>query len=88
MREFRDQSGKVWTAAVQERTGPDYKGRYFFWFEPRAGGEGVALSDVRWNSEPTARRTLGTMSEVELRRRLRSALGRDTSGAGSVREGK
>ena len=88
MREFRDQSGKVWTAAVQERTGPDYKGRYFFWFEPRAGGEGVALSDVRWNSEPTARRTLGTMSEVELRRRLRSALGRDTSEAGSVREGK
>ena len=87
MREFRDQSGKVWTAAVQERTGPDYKGRYSFWFEPRAGGEGVALSDVRWNSEPTARRTLGTMSEVELCRRLRSALGRDASGAGSPREG-
>ena len=45
MREFTDESGEVWRAAVQERTGPDYKGRYYFWFEPRAGGEGVALSE-------------------------------------------
>jgi hypothetical protein len=78
MREFTDQSGEVWIAAVREREGPDYKGRYYFWLEPRAGGEGVVLLDVRWNSEQTARRTLGTMSEVELRRRLRSALGRES----------
>ena len=81
MREFTDQAGEVWKAAVQERTGTDYKGRFYFWFEPRGGGEGVALSDVRWNSEPTALRTLDTMSVVELRRRLRSALGRDSSPA-------
>ena len=76
MREFRDADGAAWKATVRERTGPDYKGRYFFWLEPAGGGEGVPLLDVRWNSERTASRTLATMSEVELRRRLRSALGR------------
>lgn len=88
MREFTDQSGEAWTAAVRERSGPDYKGRYYLWLELRSGGEGVALSDVCWNSEPTARRTLGTMSEVELRRRLRSAVGRGASEVGSLPEGK
>ena len=76
MRDFTDGSGAEWAATVRERPGPDYKGRYYFFLEPRSGGEGVALVDVRWNSERTAQRTLETMSEVELRRRLRSALGR------------
>ena len=81
MREFVDGSGAVWVASVRERLGPDYKGRYFFFLEPARGGGGLALLDVRWNSERTARRTLETMSDVELRRRLRSALGRG-AGAG------
>jgi len=38
----------------------------------------VELRDIRWNSERSARRTLDTMSVVELRRRLRSAEGRGT----------
>lgn len=76
MREFVDGEWKVWKATVRERPGPDYKGRYYFWLAPQEGEEGVALIDVRWNSERTAQRTLKTMSEVELRRRLRSALGR------------
>jgi uncharacterized lipoprotein YmbA len=38
--------------------------------------DGRALLDVRWNAERTALRTLTTMSEVELRRRLASAKGR------------
>jgi hypothetical protein len=79
MREFTDGEGAGWIATVRERPGPDYKGRYYFFVEPRGGGEGVALEDVRWNSERTAQRTLDTMSEVELRRRLRSALGRGTA---------
>ena len=81
MREFTDGEGNAWVATVRERSGPDYKGRYYFFLEPRGGGEGVALIDVRWNSERTAQRTLETMSEVELRRRLRSAVGR---GAGAA----
>lgn len=78
MREFTDADGAVWVASVCERPGPDYKGRYHLGLEPRDGGPAVALTDVRWNSERTAQRTLATMSEVELRRRLRSARGRGT----------
>jgi hypothetical protein len=81
MRKFEDAEDRAWTATVREREGPDYKGRHYLWLEPADGGEGVALLDVRWNSERTARRTLATMSEVELRRRLRSALGRTVPAA-------
>jgi len=81
MREFQDQEGKDWVATVGKREGLDFKGRYYFVLRPRDGdeGEAVELTDVRWNSEKTARRTLETMSDVELRRRLRSARGRATS---------
>lgn len=78
MREFTDRTDRAWEATVRERPGPDYKGRFYFYFHPVEGDdeEGVTLVDVRWNSLDTAERTLATMSEVELRRRLRSALGR------------
>jgi hypothetical protein len=78
MRVFQDETGKAWVASVRERTGDDYKGRYFFLMTPRPGSEDeeVALTDVRWNSPETARRTLETMSVFELRRRLHSARGR------------
>ena len=78
MRTFDDENGQVWVAAVRERTGPDYKGRYVFVAMPADAEKdaGVELPDVRWNSLRTAERTLSTMSDVELRRRLRSALGR------------
>lgn len=75
MREFTDADGRSWTAtAVTEET-TDYKGRYHLVMEA-ADGERVELTDIRWNSERSARRTLETMSVVELRRRLRSATGR------------
>ncbi len=79
MREFDDESGAVWEASARSRGGEDYKGRYHMVLSPRDGaGEGVeiALLDVEWNSEATASRTLSTMSEGELRRRLRIAKGR------------
>ena len=78
MRVFQDDRGDRWTATVRERPGRDYKGRYYFFVRPDGAGDedGVALLDVRWNSERTALRTLSTMSEVELRRRLAQARGR------------
>lgn len=89
MREFEDHDGRIWDASVARRPGTDFKGRYYFVAEPRDRGaeERVRLDDVRWNSEKTALRTLRTMSDVELRRRLRSARGRVTSpvaGAGRL----
>lgn len=81
MRDFRDEAGTPWVASIRERVGDDYKGRFCFHFSPDGGAEanGVSLGDVRWNSSKTARRTLATMSEVELRKRLKAALGRALS---------
>jgi len=78
VKEFADELGAPWVAKVASEPGTDYKGRYCFEMTPAEGGADAAvrLVDVRWNSEKTALRTLETMSDVELRRRLRSARGR------------
>lgn len=79
MRTFQDVNGRTWVASVTERPGHDYKGRYHLTMVPESGESderGIDLLDVRWNTERTARRSLETMSEVELRRRLRQAKGR------------
>ena len=79
MREFQDAQGATWVASVMERPGEDYKGRYWFVMFPKGGDPGedlVELKDVRWNSRKTAERTLHTMSEKELVRRHRWAVGR------------
>ena len=78
MREFQDESGIIWVASVEERPGGDYKGRFGFRIATKGGtGAGdLSLTEVRWNSPKTAERTLATMSEGELRRRLKIALGR------------
>ena len=82
MREFEDAGGRTWVAGVKARPDQDFKGRFYFVATPKAGDatDMVWLEDVRWNSEETARRTLETMSEVELRRRLRGAKGRAPTG--------
>jgi len=80
MREFEDRHGARWTATVrEEKKGTDYKGRYYLVMRPEDGEDEVALLDIRWNSARSARRTLETMAEVELRRRLRQATGRSAN---------
>ena len=76
MREFTDEEGRSWIASSMEEESTDYKGRHYLTLTPAEGGETLALHDVRWNSERTARRSLETMSLFELRRRLRWAEGR------------
>ena len=77
MKNFLDSDGGAWVATVRSREGLDFKGRHCLYFHPEgAEDQGVELLDVKWNSQETAERTLATMSGVELRRRLRSALGR------------
>lgn len=78
MKEFTDADGHRWIASAHEEESTDYKGRFYMVMKPADGGEALPLRDVRWNSERTARRTIETMSVVELRRRLRSARGRNT----------
>ena len=78
MRTFQDDGGTTWVATVKERVGDDYKGRFSFVILPDGGNQAqeVELEDIRWNSRRTAERTLKTMAESELKRRLRSAVGR------------
>jgi len=82
MKSFTDEDGERWKAGVTEEEGLDYKGRFFLTMIPDEGGDTdrVYLKDVRWNSRASAARTLDTMSPVELRRRLRSAVGRSGRG--------
>lgn len=69
--------GASWRVGIRSRDGLDFKGRYYFVaVREDAPEDEVRLEDLRWNSDETARRTLETMSEVELRRRLRGATGR------------
>jgi hypothetical protein len=65
-------------ASVRERPGGDYKGKYGLVLvsEDDASQREVELVDVRWNRVGTAERTLQTMSGADLKRRLRSAIGR------------
>ena len=80
MREFADAEGRSWTATTATEESPDYKGRYHLVMEAE-DGQRVELTDVRWNSERSAVRTIDSMSVIELRRRHRSATGRSTAGA-------
>ncbi len=76
MREFQDDQGGAWVASVGSDESGDYKGRFYVTFTADGDGRAYALKDIRWNSEGTGQHALETMSGVELRRRLRSALGR------------
>jgi hypothetical protein len=78
MRRFQDEQNATWVASVKEEPGEDYKGRYILVMAPDGGtvDQEMELLDVRWNSRRTAERTLRTMSETELRRRLHQAVGR------------
>ena len=78
MRTFEDDQGQSWVADVGEESGGDYKGRYYLTLRLREGDDGdvLPLSEIRWNSRQTAERTVQTMSEWELRRKVRAAVAR------------
>jgi hypothetical protein len=78
MRSFIDESGQSWRVAAREEETPRHHGRWHLVFLPagaEAGSE-LPLPEVQWQTAETARRTILTMSEVELRRRLKVARAR------------
>jgi hypothetical protein len=77
MKQFSDEAGTVWVAGAREENTPRHHGRWFLVFH-RADDEGMTWSmpEVRWQTRATAERTLRTMSEFELRRRLHIVLER------------
>jgi hypothetical protein len=71
MKSFTDESGATWVADATEEHTPRHHGRWFLVIRPEAGGgTEFSIPEVRWQTRATAERTLRTMSEFELRRRL------------------
>lgn len=78
MRSFTDQAGQGWIAIAREEETPRHHGRWYLLF--KSEGTGAApefpLTEIRWQTRETAERTIRTMSEKELNRRLAVALAR------------
>jgi hypothetical protein len=71
MRQFTDEAGAAWVASAREERTPRHHQRWYLVFHPAADDSSLlAMPEVRWQTSATAERTLRTMSEFELRRRL------------------
>ena len=85
MRTFADGAGRGWVASAREEDTPRHHGRWYLVFHPEGDDERpLAMFDVRWQTEATAARTLRSMSDFELRRRLRIMQGRAAAGPAPV----
>jgi hypothetical protein len=71
MKQFLDEQGAAWIASAREESTPRHHGRWFLVFHPAADDSALlSMPEVRWQTRATARRTLHSMSDFELRRRL------------------
>lgn len=74
MKNFTDIDGSEWVATALEEDTPRHHGRWYLVLKPAGSDEpGYPLPEVRWKSRHTAERTIQSMGEFELRRRLRMA---------------
>lgn len=81
MKTFTDEQGREWVATAREEATPRHHTRWYLVLHPADADEPqFAVPEVRWQTRATAERTLRTMSEFELRRRLRLGRGRAASG--------
>jgi hypothetical protein len=69
MKTFTDESGSSWVASAREEDTPRHHTRWYLTFEGPDGSV-FPTPEVRWQTRATAERTLLTMSDFELRRRL------------------
>ena len=77
MRSFVDAQGRTWVASAREENTPRHHGRWYLVFHPADDDAHVLpIPEVRWQTRATAERTLATMSDFELLRRLHGVLGR------------
>ena len=79
MKKFQDEQGKDWVAtAVREET-VRHHSLWHLTFKADGSDQAYPVPEIVWQTEATADRTLKTMSDFELRRRLKQALGRHTT---------
>jgi hypothetical protein len=78
MRSFTDQAGRGWIATAREEETTRHHGRWHLHFhaDTAAATPELAIPEIRWQNRETAQRTILTMSDKELRRRLEIALAR------------
>ncbi len=80
MRDFNDDEGQAWTATAREESTPRHHGRWYLAFHPAGRPEAlIPVPEVRWQIAQSAERTIATMAEFELVRRLIAA--RERAGA-------
>lgn len=84
MRNFTDEQGATWTADVREEKTPRHHGRWYLLFRAEDGTE-LEMPEVRWQTRATGERTINTMADFELRRRLHIIRGRYASNNGPSR---
>lgn len=74
MKAFNAADGREWVATAREEDTPRHHGRWFLVLHPADGPDPeFAVPEIRWKNRKTAERTLATMSDFELQRRLRIA---------------
>lgn len=74
MKSFTGEDGQEWVATAREEDTPRHHGRWYLVLHPAdSHAPELALPEIRWKNRYTAERTLATMSQFELRRRLRIA---------------
>ena len=80
MKTFTGEDGREWVADAREEDTPRHHGRWYLVIRPSDGeGQELTLPEVRWQSRHSAERTIRTMSDFELRRRLRMGYRRHES---------
>ncbi|MGH7469441.1 MAG: hypothetical protein ACRENP_15935 [Longimicrobiales bacterium] len=83
MRRFTDESGQDWQADVREEQVARHHGRWYLFFAGLTTGVVLPVPELRWQTRASALRVLHTMSEFELRRRLKNARARYASNDGA-----
>ena len=82
MRTFPDESGTSWIADAREEHVARHHGRWYLIFTQSDSALQLPMPEVRWQTHASAERTLRTMSEFELRRRLKNVRARYASNDG------
>jgi hypothetical protein len=77
MKSFTGDDGREWVATAAEEDSPRHHGRWYMVLRSADDADlELVLPEVRWQTPYTAERSIRTMSEFELRRRLRMAANR------------
>ena len=83
MKVFTDEQGNRWVATAARENTQRHHGVWYMIFHPEDDpSTRLDVFEVRWQTKATAARTLRTMSDFELRRRLHSAIVRHSVGIG------